>query len=130
LANFVTAYLDTNVAVWLAQPDLNRISSPAKNFIQTADLLISPIVLMELEYLYEIDRILISARDLQIKLEHELGVRVCKHDFEAIANRALNEKWTRDCFDRIVVAHAKTNGFSYLISSDTKIQEHYPRTIW
>ena len=98
--------------------------------METAQLLISPMVLIELEYLYEVNRILLPSRDLKLKLEYELGVRVCDLDFASIANVVLNEKWTRDSFDRFIVAQAKANGFSPLISADMEIRQHYPRAIW
>jgi PIN domain nuclease of toxin-antitoxin system len=63
-------------------------------------------------------------------VEHELGARLCDLPFPAIASAALDEKWTRDPFDRLIVAHAKANGFAPLISSDKKIARHYPRTVW
>lgn len=66
----------------------------------------------ELEYLYEIQLILLSAQDFLLKLEYELGVRVCDLEFPRVIALALNEKWTRDPFDRVVVAHAKTNGLA------------------
>jgi len=124
------AYLDTNVVVWLAQGSLDRISDKAKQHLNEAELLISPMVLLELEYLFEVKRIRLGARDIFLKVEHELSVRRCDLPFASITNAALDEKWTRDPFDRMIVAHAKANGFSYLISSDEEINQHYPRTIW
>ncbi len=124
------SYLDTNVAVWLAEGNLQRISPAARDRIENDDLLLSPMVLMELEYLREIQRILLPARDLLTKLAHEIGVRVCDLDYPSIIDAALDEKWTRDPFDRIIVAQAKANGFAWLLSSDAEIQSHYPRTVW
>jgi PIN domain nuclease of toxin-antitoxin system len=126
------AYLDTNVVVWLAQGDLTRISRRVQNLLDepATDLLISPMVLIELEYLYEVGRIKLSARDVLRKVEHEIGVRVCDLAFATVANIMLDEKWTRDPFDRMIVAQAKTNGLAYLASADDVIAAHYPRTIW
>lgn len=124
------AYLDTNVAVWLAQGSLHRISEKAKRLIETAELRISPMVLMELEYLFEVKRILLPARDVLVKIEHEIGAQVCDLPFPAIAHAALDEKWTRDPFDRIIVAQAKANGLALLVSADEEIGKHYQRTIW
>jgi rRNA-processing protein FCF1 len=70
----VIAYLDTNVVVWLAQGSIDRISRKAQGMLEQADLLISPMVLIELEYLYEINRIKLPSRDVQLKIEHEIGV--------------------------------------------------------
>ena len=124
------SYLDTNVAVWLAEGKVERISLAARGRIESDDLLLSPMVLMELEYLREIQRILLPARDLLTKLAHEIGVRVCDLDFPSVVDTAVNEKWTRDPFDRIIVAQAKANGFAWLVSADTDIRRHYPRTAW
>lgn len=124
------AYLDTNVVVWLAQGNLARISDKARDILEDADLLISPMVLIELEYLYEVNRIKLPSREVQLKIEHEIGVRVCALSFPLIANLVLDEKWTRDLFDRVIVAHAKANGLAFLVSADEEIAKHYPRTVW
>jgi PIN domain nuclease of toxin-antitoxin system len=87
-------------------------------------------VLIELGYLYEAGRILISATELKLKLEHEIAMRMCNLDFVSVAQMALHEKWTRDPFDRIIVAHAKANGLSPLISAEEEIRRQYRRTIW
>jgi len=124
------AYLDTGIAVWLSQGKLSSLSKDAKSVLRRADLLISPMVLVELEFLYEIRRTKLRSKEIQLKIEHEVGVRICGLDFPSVAESALGEKWTRDPFDRIIVAHAKTNGFAALVSADAQIAKHYPRTIW
>jgi PIN domain nuclease of toxin-antitoxin system len=124
------AYLDTNTVVRLGHGRLRAIGRGASRLISNAELLFSPMVLLELEYLFEIGRLALPARDIQRKVEHELGARQCDLPFADVANAALDEKWTRDIFDRTIVAHAKVNGFAQLISSDETIAEHYPRTVW
>jgi PIN domain nuclease of toxin-antitoxin system len=123
------AYLDTHAVMRLAH-GRPRIGRDAALLIQQAELLISPMVLVELEYLYEIGRLTLPAKDILRKLEHELGLRLCDLPFPDVAKAALDEKWTRDAFDRIIVAQARLNGLAPLISSDEEIAEHYPRTIW
>jgi PIN domain nuclease of toxin-antitoxin system len=126
----VIAYLDTNALIWLAQGSLDGISPKADRLLKQAELLFSPIVLLELEYLYEIKRSKRPARDIQQKVEYEAGVRLCDLPFATIASAALDEKWTRDPFDRLIVANAKANGFAWLISADEEIARHYPRAVW
>ena len=87
-------------------------------------------VLMELEYLYEVNRIKLPSQEVQLKIDHEIGVRVCDLPFPLIARLAVNEKWTRDPFDRIIVTQAKASGFALLVSADEEIGNHYPRTVW
>jgi PIN domain nuclease of toxin-antitoxin system len=55
---------------------------------------------------------------------------VCGPAFDEIAKAALDETWTRNVFDRIIVAQAKVRGLAPLISADELIAAHYPRTIW
>ena len=124
------AYLDTNVVVWLAQGSHDRISNRAQALLEEAELLISPMVLLELEYLFEVQRIKFPAQDLLSKLEYEVGLRVCDLPFARIAKAALSEKWTRDPFDRVIVSNAKANGLSTLVSPDGEILGNYPKTVW
>lgn len=124
------AYLDTHVVLRLTQGRLRTIGPDASRLIRRAELLISPMVLLELEYLHEIRRIVLPAQDILRKVEHELGLRLCNVPFEEVAKAALDEKWTRDAFDRIIVAQAKVRGLAPLISADERIAQHYPRTVW
>jgi len=124
------AYLDTHVAIWLAAAEIKRISSRALATVRRSDVLLSPMVLLELEYLYEIGRSRIRAQDTLRKLEMELGLRLCELSFAAVVSTALHETWSRDPFDRMIVAQAKANGLAWLISADEHIAKQYPRTIW
>lgn len=126
----MTVFLDTQVCVWTAQGDVHRLSKPAYEAMQSAELLISPMVLIELGYLFEIERIVVPPLDIAAKLQKEIGVRVHDGSFLEIATVCLLEKWTRDPFDRLIVSHARMYGMSPLISSDEKIKEHYRKTIW
>jgi PIN domain nuclease of toxin-antitoxin system len=125
-----TAYLDTSVAVWLAQGDLTRITPTALDSIRNSNLLVSPMVALELAYLHEINRITLTSQDVLLKLRAELGVDVCDLSFPSLIAIAVHEKWTRDPFDRIIVSHAKANGLSPLISPDEAIQKNYIKTVW
>src|ERR1017187_6333027 len=71
------AYLDTSVAVWLAQGDLTRVTPTALDSIRSCNLLVSPMVALELAYLHEINRITLTSQDVLLKLRAELGVEVC-----------------------------------------------------
>lgn len=124
------AYLDTPIVAWLGGGKISRLSRRAQAVIDKSELLLSPAAFLELEYLYELKRIRISARDTLLKVANETGLRLCEFPFASISSAALDEKWTRDPFDRLIVAHAKANGFASLISADEEIARHYPRTIW
>jgi PIN domain nuclease of toxin-antitoxin system len=125
-----SAYLDTHVVVWLCQSQLDRLSAPALDAINNFDLLISPTVLIELNFLYQIGRIIRNPLDLAKQLRTQLGVQVCNHSYADMAETALFETWTRDPFDLLIVAHAKANGYSPLVTHDDKIRRYYPKAVW
>jgi PIN domain nuclease of toxin-antitoxin system len=124
------AYLDTHVVVWLCENNLSRISAPALDALNNHDLLISPAVLIELNFLFQIRRVVRAPQDLAKQLRMQIGVQVCNHAFTDMAETALFETWTRDPFDLMIVSQAKANGFAPLITSDEKIQAHYPKAVW
>jgi PIN domain nuclease of toxin-antitoxin system len=126
----VIAYLDTQVVVHLVQGKHDWLTARAKAVIESSDLLISPVVSLELEYLYEIGRLRVGAADLLLKLNSDIGLEVCSKPFTDIVDIALHQKWTRDPFDRMIVSHAKLNGIAPLVTSDTKIRENYINAVW
>jgi len=124
------AYLDTHVVLWLAAGKVNRLSSKARGLLDRSELLLSAMALLELEYLRELGKTKFPARDLLEKVGHETNLRLCDLPFSTVASAALDEKWTRDPFDRLIVANAKANGFAWLVSADEEIAHNYPRTVW
>ena len=67
------AYLDTHVAVFLHDGLLEELSSEAKRQIEASDLLISPMVFLELEYLFERQRITVDAKEMFTILSNDFG---------------------------------------------------------
>lgn len=124
-----TIYLDTHVVVWLYQKELNKFSSNALKLIEESELVISAMVVLELEFLHEIGRLKYSAKDIISELAQTIELRVCDEKFSTITYSSLNLKWTRDPFDRIIVANAKMNSAT-LISKDKNILENYEKATW
>jgi len=122
-------YLDTHVLVRLYQGEIEKLSEAARREIEHNDLLVSPAAILELEYLHEIGRLEPSAAKLMATLNSDLRTKICDIAFPAIVEQALKEKWSRDPFDRLIVAHAKA-GNAPLISKDENIRRHYRRAIW
>lgn len=123
-------YVDTQVAIWLGEANLAKLSQKALSLIQTESLRISPMAVVELQYLFEIRRIIVKPQDILVKLNAEIGLTVCDHPFPIVAEVALGETWTRDPFDRIIVAHAKANGVAPLLTKDETIRAHYSNARW
>ena len=112
------AYLDTHVLFWLCENRVERLSGPALDALNQHDLLVSPMVAVELAFLHEIGRSKRVAQDILRQLREQLGLRVCDHSFADVSEAATFEGWTRDPFDRIIVAQAKANGYAPLITAE------------
>jgi PIN domain nuclease of toxin-antitoxin system len=122
-------YLDTHVAVWLYEGRVELISPRSRALIEDESPLLSPIVALELEYLFETGRMSTPASSLLQTLGRDLGVRLCDLPFAAVVTAALRQSWTRDPFDRIIVAQAAMRR-APLITRDAAIRAHYQRAIW
>src|SRR5580704_6497916 len=100
-------YLDTHVAVWLYGGLLDKFTPKAKDYLENHELMISPMVYLEIQYLYEIKRVTLGAAKMIDYLVAKLGLTISNEPFIQIAQAASHMDWTRDPFDRLIVANAK-----------------------
>jgi PIN domain nuclease of toxin-antitoxin system len=121
--------LDTHVVVWLHAGEIRRIPKKVRDRLDREELVICPIVLLELEYLKEIDRLTLSSERIFADLAAELGLRVWEHSFPAIIQESLQQNWTRDPFDRIIAAHANVTGHP-LATKDAQLRRKCPTAFW
>ena len=122
-------YLDTHVVIWLYEGLLEKFSKQATELLQENEIKISPMVSMELQYLYEIKRSAKPADTIIDELQQQIGLEICNLPFYDIIKLVNKLNWTRDPFDRIIVANAMVNN-SYLLTKDNLIHEHYQLAIW
>lgn len=126
---FSLIYLDTHVVVWLHVGKLDEFSPESLDLLNEQPLYISPIVRLELQYLYEIQRITDDANTVIAELTNRIGLMVCDKAWNTVVSRAIPLTWTRDPFDRLIVAHADLN-HNRLISKDRTILRHYEYATW
>jgi PIN domain nuclease of toxin-antitoxin system len=122
-------HLDTHVAVWLYEKRRDRFSDRAFGLIDSEDLAVSPMVLLELQYLYEIDRITASPRIVTSYLRERLGLEIDATSFAKVAEMAMEMTWTRDPFDRLIAAQAACSRTT-LVTKDSSILKNYPEAVW
>ena len=125
----MSTYLDTHVAVWLYAGRVEEFSPAVLAEVESAELRISPIVLLEIRLLQEIGRIDAGPDDILNVLRRDIGLTVCAIAFPDVVLASFAESWTRDPFDRLIVAHAKA-GKGKLISKDRKIRLAFNRALW
>lgn len=122
-------FLDTHVAVWLYAGQLERFSPRVRRDLEAAELLISPAVTLELQYLFEVGRIAAKAAAIAAELQRAIGLRTSDLSFERVVTQALKQTWTRDPFDRLITAQAAL-GKARLLTKDRDIRAHYSRAYW
>lgn len=122
-------HLDTHVVVWLYAGDLRRFSPAVRRRLDREELRISPMAALELQYLHEVGRISENASIVLADLARTLGLGQAEGDFSSVAATALGLGWTRDPFDRLIVAHAALHGVT-LLTKDRTIRRNYRHAVW
>ena len=121
-------YIDTHIAVWLYAGQVEKLSEIAKEFLNENEIYISAVVRLELQYLNEIERITDGANEIVSDLSNRIGLKICDKSFNSIINYSMDLVWTRDPFDRIIVANAALNN-DPLVTKDRKILDHYKKAL-
>lgn len=126
----MSVYLDTQVAIWLTEGKAGKLSREARRRLEREHILLSPIVLTELSLLREIGRAKPQAIDIYQSLHDSLGVTLCSIPFAQVARESMSTSWTRDPFDRIIVAQASVDSGDILLTADAHILENFPHAVW
>lgn len=122
-------YLDTHVAAWMYAGRTDLFPEGVRSILEEHDLLISPAVKLELQYLFEIGRTTEPARTVVNTLERTVGLAICDLPFQEVVEVALAQSWTRDPFDRLIVSQASLRKLR-LLTKDRNIRESFPEAIW
>ena len=124
----MSVHLDTHVALWLAAGDKRRLR-PIASRLARGLLFVSPIVVVEMELLRAIGRIRGRVSDVLEVLTVDHGVSEAGGEAREIGHHARLLGWTRDPFDRLIVAHALASRAT-LLTADETILEHCARAQW
>ncbi len=122
-------HLDTHVVVWLFASSLSEIPPRVRRRIESDSLACSPMVALEIDFLREIGRVHESGRAMTDDLVRRIGLSVVETPLAAIVAAATPLSWTRDPFDRLIVASAALDG-SPLLTRDKTIRKHYAHASW
>ncbi len=122
-------FVDTHVVVWLYIGNIELFSKTVLEKIRKNELYISPVVKLELRYLYEIGKINEKPEKILKSLNKEIGLKESDDNFIEIINEAVKLDWTRDPFDRIITAQAKIRDLR-LLTKDQTILSNYQFAFW
>ncbi len=121
-------FLDTHVVMWLHIRDMGRLGG-AQPHISGRALLISPMVELELQLLHEIGRLKTLPAVVIGHLAADVGLAISQHPFDDVVHHAAKLSWTRDPFDRLIVAQAIAGG-APLCTADDRIRRHFAGAVW
>jgi PIN domain nuclease of toxin-antitoxin system len=122
-------YLDTHIVVWLYAGLTEKLTENAKRAINDREVLISQMVRLELQHLFEIGRIKAKPSNMIKSLSKSIDLGISDCPLSEIIDEALKIKWTRDVFDRLLVAEATTKGVGF-ITADEDIKTNLKQAIW
>lgn len=129
MAPSAVTYLDTHVVVWLYAGLQKRFRGEARRRLEHDELRLSPMVLLEIDFLREIGRVTTSGAEMLEALAMRSRLALCTLPFGSVVRCAADLGWTRDPFDRLIVAQAKVADAA-LVTHDRSIRDHFPGAIW
>lgn len=116
--------LDTHVAVALYEGRTSGLGPAARRAIDRDAASISPAVVLEIELLHEIGRLRVGGAAIARHLGERLAISVAGERFADVAVQALAFGFTRDPFDRLILAHAALLR-APLVTRDESLRRHY-----
>ncbi len=121
---------DTHVVVWLNDGEREKLTPTAAAAIDGVErLLVSESVRLELQYLCEIERLLLQPDTIVDYLNGRIGLQLCGKPAHEIISESLDYAWTRDPFGRLLIATARAEGVP-LLTPDDIIQQYDVEVIW
>lgn len=122
-------HLDTHVVIWLYEGRYEELSKAARSLIEEGRCVISPMVRLELQYLFEVGRNERDADFVLAALRQLMDLDVSGAPLNEVVKQGLSITWTRDVFDRLIVAHAVYED-APLLTRDHRIRDNFSGAVW
>lgn len=122
-------FVDTHVVIWLYEGAIHKFNEKIQKILEENDIFISPFVKLELQYLYESKRAKPRPDQLIESLNQQIGIVIHSVSLIPLIEKAIEENWTRDPFDRLITAHSRLEK-EFLITKDESILNNYQKAIW
>ena len=121
--------LDTHAVIWLFTGEVERFSPEGLAAIDTEDLVVSPMVELELTFLHDIGRLTVAGSPIMADLRERIGLRSSDQSLASAVAAATPLSWTRDPFDRLIVGDALAAN-DVLLTRDRSILDHCALATW
>jgi PIN domain nuclease of toxin-antitoxin system len=117
------ALLDTHFVVWIAKGTDRLAAFPWIERYRPWG--VSPVSLLEIQYLAEIGRIEVQNPRFTDALAGDSRFVIDEIPLMPLIRRAIELTWTRDPFDRLIAAHSSVRRLP-LCTTDRTVRQHHP----
>ena len=117
------ALLDTHFVIWIAMGADRLTSFPWIERYRPWG--VSPISLLEIQFLAEIGRIEVKNPQFTEALAKDPRFVIDEIPLVPLIRRAMELTWTRDPFDRLIAAHSSVRRLP-LCTTDRNLRDHHP----
>lgn len=121
--------LDTHLLVWLYEDPQQLVPAAVRRRLDREALALSPFVRLELQYLYEVERVSVPSDVIVDDLMPRLELTLTDPPSALVCEVATTLGWTRDPFDRLLAAQAVATE-TPLVTKDRTIRRHLPLAWW
>lgn len=124
-----SVFIDTHVLCWLYEGNTRKLSKRARVVLEKNDLSVSAAVILETQLLKEIGRLRVAGRQMVAALQSILNISIDDASLDAVVESAESLSWTRDPFDRLIVANVIVQG-GRLVTQDYDIRKNFRNAVW
>ena len=114
---------------WLYEGADRRVPATGRDLLESNEPFVSPIVELELTYLFEVGRVPEPPIAPLGALKRAIGLQIADVSATALTQAATGLSWTRDPFDRLIAAHAIVAD-APLVTADRAILDNLPLATW
>lgn len=114
---------------WLYEGADSRIPATVRDLLESNEPFVSPIVELELTYLFEVGRVTEPPIAPFGALRRSIGLQIADVSATALTQAAADLRWTRDPFDRLIAAHAIVAD-APLVTADRTILDSLSLATW
>jgi PIN domain nuclease of toxin-antitoxin system len=123
------AFLDTHAAIFLWEGRSEIFGAGARELLEQSALLVSPMVRLEMGFLKEVRKLKVEPDQILGSLTADYGVMMTDDSLEALIPVAMPLSWTRDPFDRLLVATAMLHQAPF-VTRDSRIHDYFSGAVW
>ena len=116
--------LDTHAVIWIAQGHRR-----ARSLERFPRLYLSPVTLLEVQFLAEAGRLRLTERRSAVALADDERWRIDEPPAAKWFAEACGVAWTRDPFDRLLVAHARLRRWKLATADDMLLERLAPSDV-